>query len=135
MRTLSRFRALSHRTRVLLLTAAALQIGARLVLAVRGLPQAVRLAQRIGARTVRPRDLPTLVWALGASAPRVGGTCLTQALAALALGASASRSLRLVIGVRPGAGVPEFHAWAEIEGVMFPATPGLTSFERVTTWS
>ncbi len=120
---------------MLLLAAAALQIGARLALRTCGLPLAVQLAQRIAARSTRARDLRTLGWALAASADHVGGTCLTQALAALALGASASRAARLVIGVRPGAGAPEFHAWTEVSGVSLPATPGRTSFARMIVWS
>lgn len=120
---------------MLLLAAAALQIGARLVLRTLGLSRAVCLAQGIGARSTCARDLPTLGWALAAAAPRVGGTCLTQALAARALGASASRAARLVIGVRPGEGAPEFHAWTEISGVSLPATPGRTSFAQMIVWS
>lgn len=128
---------------MLLLAAAALQIGARLVLRTLGLPRAVRVAQWLRGpakaghyrRAEAAHDLRALRWALAASASRVGGTCLTQAVAALALSAPASGAARLVVGVRPGEGAPEFHAWTEISGVSLPATPGRTSFAQMIVWS
>jgi hypothetical protein len=126
---------------VLLVHAAALQLAARFAVRVVGLSGAVRLAQIISARSTGVDDLTSLQWALASSARRIGGTCLTQALAARALGASSSREARLVIGVRRGPSAvkgpvaPEFHAWTEIAGVVLPATPDMASFTPVTRWS
>lgn len=116
---------------MLLLTTAALQIGAHVVLRAFGLPSAVRAARLIGSWSRGVDDLRLLEWALAASASRVRGTCLTQALTALALGAST----RLVIGARRGAPIPEFHAWAETRGVALPATPDLATFTPVRIWN
>ena len=114
---------------------AALQIFALVALRLFRLPFSVTLAQAMGARTPAVSDLRVLEWALAASAARIGGTCLTQALAARALGASTSSPARLVIGVRRTGGVPEFHAWAEIADAVFPATSDRASFAPVKVWS
>lgn len=115
--------------------AAALQVGSRAMVRLWGLPRAVRMARWISERSQRGRNLATVGWALAVSAPRIGGTCLTQAVAALALAGSASRQARLVIGVRPAPGALEFHAWTEIAGVTFPPTADAASFALVTVWS
>jgi hypothetical protein len=132
--TVARFFALPGRARALLVAAAAAQLGARLSLRLCGLRFTVRIARGLGSMSPAVPDLLMLRWALAASAPRVGGTCLTQALSACALGGSASRRPRLVIGARPRTGVPEFHAWTEIAGVTLPGTPG-ASFTDLTSWT
>ena len=135
MRTIDRWLSLPRSARRLLIAAAALQILARAAIAICGLRRTVRAARAIRL-TRRPAcDPAALEWALAASARRVGGTCLTQALAASVLAASRARATALVIGVRPGAGVPEFHAWIEIDGVPLPSAPAAPPFSRLVVWS
>jgi Transglutaminase-like superfamily len=124
-----KFLALSSERRRLVVAAAALQVTARCGIAAAGLPQAVAAATRLAALIAPGRvDRDAHAWAVAASAARVGGTCLTQAIAARALlagsiGTRAGLMAALVIGARRGSGrgrVPEFHAWTEIDGVTVP---------------
>jgi transglutaminase superfamily protein len=127
--------SLPRSARRLLLAAAALQILARAAIAVCGLRRTVGAARSLRPTQRRACDPATLEWALAASARRVGGTCLTQALAASVLAGSRARATALVIGVRPGAGVPEFHAWIEIDSVPIPSIPAAPPFSRLVVWS
>ncbi|MCC7417788.1 MAG: lasso peptide biosynthesis B2 protein [Acidobacteria bacterium] len=139
---MARLLALPGARRRLVLSAAAVQLGARAALAAFGLPAAVRLARWLGARSSEAPGVPALAWALSASASRVRGTCLTQALAALALGGPTAAHARLIVGVkrvpdaaRRIAGTLEFHAWIEIDGTSLPPTGDAGSFAQLMVWS
>ena len=135
MKTLVHFARLTPRARRTVAAAAVLQVGARMTLAMFGLSATVRIATWLPGRSPRQIDVLQLRWALAASAARVGGTCLTQAIAARAMGARGSASSRLVIGMRPGAAAPEFHAWTEIADVTLPTTLDAETFTRMRVWN
>jgi hypothetical protein len=137
VRSLFRFLTLPMPARRLVAWTAALQIAARAAVACAGLPRAVRLAQWLGARVPQVTDLASLAWALSASSRRVGGTCLTQALAARVMTARSADPSRLIVAVRPGrnAAGPEFHAWTELSGRTFPATVDRGSFTPLRVWN
>jgi hypothetical protein len=109
-----RFLRLPVRAQALLVIAVGLQMAARVLLRVTTVPRLDRAALALGGHLrLRPDDAPLVVWAIAASSPRAGGTCLTQALAARALLAASGCESRLILGVRPALPRPEFHAWTE----------------------
>lgn len=148
-----RFWRLSRERRVLVVAAALLQLVARAALMVAGLPRAVRAAsyvssvasvfrRTIGPSKAGPHRLENIRWALAVSAARVGGTCLTQAIAARVL---IDMPSQLIVGVRttedaratrPSAprSSREFHAWLEAEGLCVPATP-VAGYTPLRSWS
>jgi hypothetical protein len=142
MTAIRRFFRLPRARRRLLISAAVLQIAARVALAVIGPRRAVQSLPVWGvpiARWTRSAcaDVCGIRWAAAAAAARLGGTCFTQALAARALCLAAGRPSRLVVGARLHAGAarrPEFHAWLEAEGASVPATPA-AAFTTLTSWS
>lgn len=147
----SRFRALPPETQLLLLLAALLQAGARAALAIASVPRVVSITTRLGAAfTSRQIEVAALPWVLAASSARVGGSCLTQALAARVLYSWAARPSTLIIGARrlpapleayrpphasPGTPCPEFHAWTEVDGVPVTGAADALAFVPLTAWS
>jgi hypothetical protein len=139
-----KFLALSTERQLMVVAAAGLQLAARCVIAAAGLRLALALATRLAA-SIAPKDVDrdTLAWALAASAARVKGTCLTQAIAARALLADSAvlpkgSAPAFVIGVRRRGGrrcAPEFHAWTEIEGATIPRGTIREAYVPVLVWS
>jgi len=137
---------------MLLLLAAVLQIAARAALAVASLSRVISVATRLSGMIRRRRvDAVTLQWALGATSLRTGGTCLTQALAARVIMGSTQSTPTLVIGVRrpmnpalsadctprqvPSTRLPEFHAWANVDGVCVPRASDPSTFVPLMVWN
>jgi hypothetical protein len=133
--TIRRFARLTREERALVITAALLQVGAHLLLRVWDLRRVDRLAVWLGGRRARTASGELLAWALQASAPRVGGTCLTQALAARVLLGWSRQPSALVIGARAGHEALEFHAWTESARMVLPGADRGPSFTRLVTWS
>ncbi len=135
MRLVTRFFRLAMPARALVTIAALLQICAHVALRTTRLPRVDRLARILSHLVSWQRlDPARIAWAVAASSSHVGGTCLTQALAARVLCGWAGLPSRLVIGVRQRTGVPEFHAWLESAGRHHPADVGGPPFTALATW-
>jgi hypothetical protein len=146
---------------MLVAAAALLQVAARGAVVAFGLRRAVALASHVDRLFNRRAAAPgpkgpglhtkdtweVLRWSLAASAARVSGTCLTQALAARVLLGWYGVPSRLVVGVRPRlrssalspsfggqARHPEFHAWIEGGEICVPAAAG-PAYAPLISWS
>lgn len=112
--------------------AGALQVAVRAGLRLAGLPRVVAAARRTG-RAVRVRlDAETIAWALAASSPRIGGSCLTRAVAGCVLREWAGAPAAVVVGVRRQGARLQFHAWLEPRGGGSPADAA--GFLPVKVW-
>ena len=113
--------------------AGALQIAVRVGLRLAGLPRVVAAARRTGRVFRAPMDDDSIAWALAASSSRVGGNCLTRAVAGRVLTEWAGSPAAVVVGVRrQGAGL-QFHAWLEPSCGGSPADAA--GFLPVKAWS
>jgi transglutaminase superfamily protein len=122
MRRLGKLVALSAADRRLLVTAALLQAGIRLGLAVlpyRRLRELVDRAARVGPRRdLTPTSAERIAWAVTQASRALPGTaCLTQALAARVLLERRGHPAHLRVGVMRGDDARLVaHAWVESEG-------------------
>jgi hypothetical protein len=145
---------------MLVAAAALVQVVARVTVIVFGLRRAAASSSVVasafrrttagpaaGPAEAGPYKWDELRWALAASAARVSGTCLTQALAARVLLGWHGVPSRLVIGVRQSrlrlpalspsfggqAQPPEFHAWIESDEICIPAAD--PAYTPLMAWS